>query len=252
MNLGKSLNPSACFLICKTKVVPTPGACGEISVRFAKCLSGSYVYQLPCPEPGESSVPMALLSLTEFRGCVPCVPDTRNGMIFCLTSQTCCPVRDFALALALSGMLQQTPLLTGWHPFKLSSDCQNSRVWGACKRPAQSMQPSKRLHSSCGTVFRADVSGPLWTWVMVKRLFSALDEAWWGWRRFVSFPFLHSCSQECGTEQPSGWAEGESRMPRWQRKDQNEFGSAHGHVEPSVRKRTIFLSKTFYLVYILI
>lgn len=28
VNLGKSLNPSACFLICKIKVVPAPGACG--------------------------------------------------------------------------------------------------------------------------------------------------------------------------------------------------------------------------------
>lgn len=144
-----------------------------------------------------------LVSLTKFRGCVPCIPDAQNGMIFCLTSQTWCPARDFALALALSGMLQQTPLLTGQHPFKLSSDWQNSRVWGACKRPAQSMQPSKQLHSSCGTVFRADVSGPLWTWLMEKRLFSALE----GLMRLVGvcvLPFLHSCSQECGTEQPSG------------------------------------------------
>lgn len=51
--------------------------------------------------PREPSVPAALILLSEFRGCVRFVPDTRNRLVFCSTSQTCC----LALALALSGML---------------------------------------------------------------------------------------------------------------------------------------------------
>ena len=41
--------------------------------------------------------------------------------------------------------------------------------------PVQSTQPSKLLYSSCGTVFRADIGGALWSGLLEKLLFSDVE-----------------------------------------------------------------------------
>lgn len=84
----------------------------------------------------------------------------------------------------------------------------------------------KPLYSSCGTVFRADVSRALWSGLLEKLLFSDME----GLTRLAgacALLIFHQCCLLLWVSRKR-----ESRMSGRQRKGHEEFGCPHGSVEP--------------------
>lgn len=79
-------------------------------------MSSTYV------EPREPSRPVPLISLTEFWAVLSVILTRGTGWSSVLQAKPVgCHIGDFALAITLSRTLQQTLLVTGQHPFMLSS-----------------------------------------------------------------------------------------------------------------------------------